>query len=305
MKRYFVEDAKCEVVGAGMAASVVIGAVKYKCEDETGWLYLEEAQGFPMFYQTEEDIFEDLLKDNIDQEEFESYREDSIDELDGIELTDSYEEIFENIHTNMDSPAVPLLRYIITLVRCDMEDLKPIIALGKGNFIDEVEIPRSDEEEDFYEELFDEEEGEDDDEEDATGSDDTDVPETLVEIYNKRMMLEARLGAPNIEYDFDSDIRNKDINCLEKLRDACDSEENYLRFRKAYIDAELGKMDPTDYVKVSYLFAGIGQYETVMPKASLDGFKVWINSNGAAFLGDVQEANEEDRIAYILLNAWR
>ena len=128
MKRYYIEDVRCDVVGAGMDACVVIGGVKYRSSDENGdkerWLYLEEIEGtFTEFYETEEDIFDDLCRDNIPQEEFEACRENNrIGEIDGI------------------------------VVRCDMEELAPTIAMGRGRYIDEVQVPKSDLEEEEEEE---------------------------------------------------------------------------------------------------------------------------------------------------------
>ena len=158
MKRYYIEDVRCDVVGAGMDACVVIGGVKYRSSDENGdkerWLYLEEIEGtFTEFYETEEDIFDDLCRDNIPQEEFEACRENNrIGEIDGIELPTEYEELFENFREHEDSPALPLLRYLILVVRCDMEELAPTIAMGRGRYIDEVQVPKSDLEEEEEEE---------------------------------------------------------------------------------------------------------------------------------------------------------
>jgi len=160
MKKYYVQDAKCDVIGAGLFAHTVVGAVKYKTDDTEEWLYCEETDGMPEFYLSKNDIFGDLIKEDVQQQEFEELRDGArISELDDISLGE-YEEIFENIYRRKCSPAVPLLRYLITLVRCDNEDIESIISMGKGKYIDEVDIPQSDVEEEFYEDL--EEENDDD-----------------------------------------------------------------------------------------------------------------------------------------------
>ncbi len=50
----------------------------------------------------------------------------------------------ESIKKNEGNPAVSLIRYIVLLTRCEMEEVDGLVALVKGKFIDEVEIPASD-----------------------------------------------------------------------------------------------------------------------------------------------------------------
>ena len=81
----------------------------------------------------------------------------TIYELDGIELGCSYDELFESISENRENPVVPLLLYIIALVRCEMADVEPLIGMAQGKYADELDIPMSDVEEEFLAELEDEE----------------------------------------------------------------------------------------------------------------------------------------------------
>ena len=48
-------------------------------------------------------------------------------------------------------PVIPLIRYIIALVRCDMSEVGSIIAMAEGKYADELDIPVSDVEEEYTE----------------------------------------------------------------------------------------------------------------------------------------------------------
>ena len=59
----------------------------------------------------------------------------------------------------------PLVRYLITLVRCETGDVEKLIASAKGRYVDELDIPASDVEEVFFEEYNEAEENEEDENE--------------------------------------------------------------------------------------------------------------------------------------------
>ncbi len=85
-------------------------------------------------------------------------QEHQIDNLDGIEFREDFDELFENIYSDKDNPVVPLIRYIVTLVRCEMDDVEPLINMAQGKYADELDIPKSDVEEEYLEELEDKDE---------------------------------------------------------------------------------------------------------------------------------------------------
>ena len=66
-----------------------------------------------------------------------------INSFEGIKLGENGD-IYKSIKQNEGNPAVTLIRYIILLTRCSMEEEDGIIALAKGKFVDELEIPASD-----------------------------------------------------------------------------------------------------------------------------------------------------------------
>ena len=161
MKRYFIEEAKCGVSEGGIACGPVGGSVvttvKFNDGEKTGWLSLVEVEGIPNFLLSDRDIHEDLIEEDYDDKEFWDYTlEINIGEFDGIELGE-YEDIFASFADNPENPAVPLVRYMITLTRCPMEEATELLALVKGKFIDEVDIPMSEDEEEYLAELDEEE----------------------------------------------------------------------------------------------------------------------------------------------------
>jgi len=167
MKRYFIETAKCGITDGGMACGPIPGnvvvSVQFKEESEL-WLNVVEVEGMPNFYLTDKDIFDDLVKEDDDDEEFMEYlQEQYIDEFNGLYLDCDYTEVFTSIDEDPDNPAVPLIRYAIALIRCAMEDVEGLIDMASGKYADELEIPTSDIEEEYREELEYELEDEEDD----------------------------------------------------------------------------------------------------------------------------------------------
>ena len=157
MKRYFIEEAKCDITAGGMACGPMFGnvvaSVKFREGDETQWLNMIEVAGTLEVALTEKDIFDDLVKEDFENEEFYEYLDEHcIGDLNGIVFGEGYRDIFESIEDDPQNPAVPLIKYIITLVRCDMEDTEGLLAMAKGKYADELDIPMSDVEEEYLEE---------------------------------------------------------------------------------------------------------------------------------------------------------
>ena len=163
MKRYFIEEAKCGVTDGGMACGPVSGNVVVTVRfresgDNAGaaqpqWISLVEAEGFPNIYLSDRDIYEDLLKEDIEDEAFTEYLQAHyMDSFGGLELGIEYEEIFESIAEDPENPAAALLRYLIALARCDWDSVGPLIKAAEGKYADELEIPAIDIEEEMDEE---------------------------------------------------------------------------------------------------------------------------------------------------------
>ena len=168
MKRYLIEEAKCGITNGGMACGPVFGnvaaTIKFKEKTKSKWLSMVEVDGIPNYYITDKDIFDDLIKEDFEDEEFTEYlQEHFITEFNGLELGMDYTEFFDNVSEDPDNPAISLIRYMIALIRCASEDVEKLVSMAAGNYSDEIDIPVSDVEEE-YEEENDEDWDEDEDE---------------------------------------------------------------------------------------------------------------------------------------------
>ncbi len=157
MKRYIIEDAKCGITEGGMACGPVDGnvvvTIQFKEEDKTQWLSLVEVMGIPNIFLFDRDVHDELVKEDFDDEDFTNYMNDhAIDEFNGIEFNGDYSDAFSCFAEDPENPAIPLIRYLITLVRCDMDDVDRLISMAKGKYADALDIPASDLEIDFFEE---------------------------------------------------------------------------------------------------------------------------------------------------------
>ena len=157
MKRYFIEEAKCGITNGGMACGPVPGnvvvTIKYNDGEQTSWLSLIEVDGIPNLALTDKDVFEDLVEEDFDDEGFTEYlQEHTIFDFAGIEFDAHYDTTFACMAEDPENPAIPLIRYLITLVRCPMREVKGLIKKAEGKYADELDIPMSDVEEEYLEE---------------------------------------------------------------------------------------------------------------------------------------------------------
>lgn len=154
MKRYYILDVKTGMAEGGMACGPVPGtifsAVKYSDGRELKWLYLAEAMGFPNFYLTDEDVFDQLEEEDIEDTDFTEFLNDHfLETFEGISVSIDYDEVLASYKHDSDNPAVPLIRYMIALCRCPEENLEALKKAGKGHYVDEIDIPKTDLEEDY------------------------------------------------------------------------------------------------------------------------------------------------------------
>ncbi len=155
MAKYLIEEAKCGITDGGVACGpvegTVVAEVKFKKGRKTMWLCLSETEGIPEFTLADRDIYDDLMKEDVDDGFVDYLEEHRAYDMDGLELGEDYEELFANISDSPDAPVIPLIRYIIALVRCDMSEVGSIIAMAQGRYADELDIPVSDVEEEYTE----------------------------------------------------------------------------------------------------------------------------------------------------------
>ena len=151
MKRFLIEDAKCGVANASPMMGIVATSVKFNDGESSKWFNLAEVDGIPCFYLTEKDVYDVLIENDFDDEMQEFFDKSSILEFEGITLGE-YGDIFDSIYENPDNPAVPFLRYVFALTRCDLKDVDKLVKKAVGKHVDEIKVPISDVEDDY---LFD------------------------------------------------------------------------------------------------------------------------------------------------------
>ncbi len=153
MKRFLIEDAKCGISNGGMVSDVV-ACVRFNDGDVAKWLYyIDTGAGIPMVCETYDDIYDKLIENNGDDEEFYKYVDNhTVSEFNGLEIGDEGELIFDSIYSDPKNPAAPLLKYIVTLCRCGSENTDGLINMAINKYVDELEIPASDIEQEYLEE---------------------------------------------------------------------------------------------------------------------------------------------------------
>lgn len=153
MARYFIESVKCGVGEGGSACGPmdgpVVAEVKVKSdENEEFYMSLAEVDGIPNFAKTAESTYDNQVNMDFDDEAIEAFQKCQID---GIE---DYYGIFDD----KDSEWYQLYRYLIYIVRADWKECEKFQKKTKGKWLDEIEIPASDIEEEYLEDYEDDEE---------------------------------------------------------------------------------------------------------------------------------------------------
>ena len=147
MGKYFVNEVKYGISEGGVACGPVEGTINVslnvKTDEKSFWITNSELTGIPNFYLTDDDIFDKLIKSDISDDFIEFINDKFIDNFEGISLGD-YDNILSSIKENVENPAGALIRYIILLTRCPEENINDIISIAKGNFIDDIDIPKCD-----------------------------------------------------------------------------------------------------------------------------------------------------------------
>ncbi len=160
MSRYLIKEVKAGYSDGGMDAIPVV-SIRYECNGEEKWIHAIEAEGMPIVSIRDDDVFDTIMSDNYDEEfgrDFESNHENSIA---GVTLTsDGYEEVYYAIFVekSVAEEDAAFIRFVLTLLRCDMEETEELRKDAVGRYADELDIPQNDYEIEYLEELEDEEE---------------------------------------------------------------------------------------------------------------------------------------------------
>ena len=147
MARYRVMEAKCGVGAGGMAcgpvAGPVVGGIKLADEDGDGfYLCLAEVDGIPNWFKTDRSTIDEQLSDEDEDNLYDYLNDNCVD-------VGEYEDVFEDTEAEL----YQAYRYLIYLVRCEREQEELFIQSTVGKYLDEMEIPMSDAEEEYMEEI--------------------------------------------------------------------------------------------------------------------------------------------------------
>ena len=143
-KQYQIVNARVEVLSGGPEPGIVVAELELLPQTAKGkpfFLTIDEVDGMPAIFKTETSVFDWF----VNQAEHES---DLIDLQNKASLYEGegYAELFEN-HKGIE--CYQGLRYLIYVTRAEWKGLKSFIKKTKGKLLSEIEIPKSDVEEDW------------------------------------------------------------------------------------------------------------------------------------------------------------
>ena len=285
MTRYKIMDANSSVISGGMPYSVT---AEIKICDDKGdniFLSLSETDGPNLLFKTDRSTFAEQVDPASFTEEFVTYMDShSLDE-------DVYFEMLKDDASEFHTA----IKYLTFLVRGEKAKIEPFIQRTVGKHLDEIEIPTTEWERELFKE-YDEE---------------LDLPEGIKLTFPKDKELLFRLClAYSAEHEVESifkDMSPEDVAVneyiLEEVQKLIDFNE-YEVWKKPYLDSEYAKLKGRSFLAVSYMFAGIGGYDDVIPEEQFESFICWINGNGSAFFTGKREATKAEVMEYIARHAY-
>lgn len=145
MEKSQIVNARVEQLSGGPDIGIFCGEVELKLADgDSVFLSITEADGCPMIFKTDHSVF-DMLTD-LDESG------DDLDELEANNLlyaSDGYAELFED---GESYECIDGIRYLVYLIRASWDDTEAFIKATKGKSLNEINIPKSDAEEDWEKE---------------------------------------------------------------------------------------------------------------------------------------------------------
>ncbi len=146
--RLFIVSARCGVGDDGIACGPVSGPIvaEVKVREEGGgefFMSLAEVEGIPNFVKTPVSTFDFQKNMNMDPEMLQLIRDNNIQFDDSV-----YSAVFEH----PEYAYYDLYRYLIFLVRAGLDEVDEFLPKEEVNrYLDEIEIPKSDVEEEYEE----------------------------------------------------------------------------------------------------------------------------------------------------------
>lgn len=144
--KYQIVNARVEQASGGPDAPILVAEVELKPSNGVPFFYtVVECEGFPMVYKTEQSVFDWWM--NPDEHESEL---DDLQDAGPLYEGESYADFFEN-HEGIE--CYEGLRYLIYVMRTGWDEAEAYIQATKGKNLSEIEIPKSDVEEEWEEGL--------------------------------------------------------------------------------------------------------------------------------------------------------
>jgi hypothetical protein len=143
-KQYQIVNARVEVLSGGPEPGIVVAELELLPQTAKGkpfFLTIDEVDGMPAIFKTETSVFDWFIN--------EAEHESDLIELQNkasLYEGESYADFFEN-HKGIE--CYEGLRYLIYVMRAEWEDVEAFIKATKGKLLSEIEIPKSDVEEDW------------------------------------------------------------------------------------------------------------------------------------------------------------
>ena len=110
---------------------------------KTGWLYCIQLEGYdPIIALHDDDVYEEIIRGEFPEIDYEA---DSFGDV-SLNIGSGKEEFFEFFYRNKNSGAANLIHYAYDLCICPTHIEADLLALGKGHYSDEIEVPILDDE---------------------------------------------------------------------------------------------------------------------------------------------------------------
>lgn len=143
--KHLIKSARWEMGEGGFACGPVAGPVVAEAEIETedgstAFYTLAEVEGIPNPMKSEESVLELCIKDELSLEETVIFEDSQID------YGCSYEDFFS---CKDEIEGFDIFRYLIYVVRADFDETDKFIADTVGKYLEDIDVPSSDVEEDF------------------------------------------------------------------------------------------------------------------------------------------------------------
>ncbi len=143
-KQYQIVNARVEVLSGGPGPGILVAELELLPQTAKGkpiFYTLAEVEAMPAFYKTKASVFDWF----VNQDEHESDLSNLQNKATLYE-GESYADFFEN-HKGIE--CYEGLRYLIYVMRAEWKDVEAFIKKTKGKLLSEIEIPKSDVEEDW------------------------------------------------------------------------------------------------------------------------------------------------------------